>query len=168
MADTGLPIKFYKIKEDKNHVVKTLENEISATCYLKDDTSILTPTIVYGGALGNILGSGEGSHPINYCHIPRFDRYYFVTDVRITASHLAEIDLKCDVLMSHLRPSIGNTPLLASRWQNARAAQQFVPEERLNLRTKTSVSFKQASYQIIVPTEYFILCTAGSGELPQT
>lgn len=163
MPDTGLPIKFYKIKEDKNHVVKTLENEISATCYLKDDTSILTPTITYGGSLGNILGSGDDSHPINYCHIPRFDRYYFVTDVRITASHLAEIDLKVDVLMSHLRPNISNTPLRVARWEGGSAAQKFVPAEELNLRTKTALDIKQFGDDIVEPSNKFILCTAGTG-----
>lgn len=163
MANTGLPIKFYKIKEDKNHVVKSLENEIAATCYLLDDSSILTPTIVYGGSLGNILGSGDDSHPINYCHIPRFDRYYFVTDVRITASHLAEIDLKVDVLMSHLRPSISNTPLRVARWQGGADAQKFVPAEELNLRTKTSLDIKQFGTDIIEPSQFFIMCTAGTG-----
>lgn len=167
MANEGLPITFYKIKEDKNHVVKTLQNAVETTCGLLDDTSILTPTIIYGGSLGEILGSGSGSHPINYCHIPRFDRYYFVTDIRITATHLAEIDLKVDVLMSHLRKSISNTPLRLARWQGGAAAQKFVPAEELNLRTKTSLDIKQFGEEVIKPTSFFIMCTAGTGEVTE-
>lgn len=153
--------------DDKNVVDKQLDNELEVQVTLLDDTSILTPTIIYGGSLGAILGTaGESQeHPLNYCYISRFDRYYYITDIRITASHLCEIDLKVDVLKSHLKKSISTTPLMATRWEGGRAAQEYVPEESLNLRTKNQLIVKSFGDEIIKPSFYFILNTAGVGKV---
>lgn len=164
-----LKVHFYKSKEDRNHVTKTLTDDVELTCKLKDTTSILTPTITVGGLsnMSDILGDESAQKPpLNYAKIPRFDRYYYITDIRILSADMLEIDLKVDVLMSHLKKSISNTPLLASRWQGGQDAQKFVPEERLNLRTKTQLTIREFSDDIIEPSSFFILCTAGTGERP--
>lgn len=152
-------------------MVKTLTEELSLNCRLKDTTSIETPTIVVGGIenITHILGDEDSQiPPLNYARIPRFDRYYFITDIRIMNAELIEIDLKVDVLMSHLRKSIGSTPLMASRWEGGASAQKFVPAEELNLRTKTSLDIKQFGESVIVPSSFFIMCTAGTGEVNPT
>lgn len=150
-------------------MVKTLTDEISLNCRLKDTTSIETPTIEIGGIenITSILGD-ESSQipPLNYAKIPRFDRYYFITDIRIMNAELIEIDLKVDVLMSHLRKSISKTPLMASRWQGGIEGQRFVPDENINLRTRTSLLIREVGDDIIEPSSYFILCTAGTGYVP--
>ena len=149
-------------------MVKTLTNELSLNCRLKDTTSIETPTIIVGGIenITHILGDEDSKiPPLNYAKIPRFDRYYFITDIRIMNAEVIEIDLKVDVLMSHLRKSISNTPLLATRWEGGREAQQFVPEESLNLRTKNQLIIKSFGDEIIKPSFYFILNTAGVGKV---
>lgn len=71
---------------------------------LKDNTSIVTPTIKLRASDVNVLKG-------NYCYIPKFKRFYYVTDIRNLGGwefdeeqqldlYLWELDLKCDVLMS--------------------------------------------------------------------
>lgn len=150
-------------------MVKTLTDELSLNCRLKDTTSIETPTIEVGGIenITHVLGDEDSQiPPLNYARIPRFDRYYFITDIRIMNAELIEIDLKVDVLMSHLRKSISNTPLFASRWEKGSEGQKYVPDENINLRTRTSLRIEEIGDDIISPSAFFILCTAGTGELP--
>lgn len=164
-----LIVHFFKSKEDKNHVSKTLTDDVELHCKLKDTTSILTPTIVVGGDVNmtKILGDeSTQTPPLNYARIPRFDRYYFIQDIRITSADVLEIDLKVDVLMSHLKKSISNTPLFATRWQKGSEGQKYVPDENINLRTRTSLRIEEIGDDIIEPSPFFIMCTAGTGELP--
>ena len=168
MADGRMNVHFYKNKDDKKKVNKLLENPLDYNCTLKDDTSIINPVIIIGGSPSQIIGdSAMQEHPINYCYIPRFDRYYYVTDITILNAYRVEISCHCDVLMSHLKKTISTTPLLASRWEKGQKAQEFVPEERLNLRTKTQLTVHSFGSDIIEMQEKFILCTAGTGERPQ-
>ena len=70
-------------------------------CLIKDDCSIVNPTILIDRvAFDTFLADNPARKRPIYCKIPDFERYYFVTDFRYKKS-VIEIDLECDVLATY-------------------------------------------------------------------
>ena len=63
------------------------------TCTVKEDTSVITPTII-------LDADNTKAIKANYCYIPAYKRFYFIKDKRCLRGNLWEFDLACDVLMS--------------------------------------------------------------------
>lgn len=82
---------FYKVYNDENVVNKSLNNELTATIYFKDDNNILYPNIK---VRENLLG-------YNYCFIPALNRYYFIRSIDILGKSLFLMQLEIDVLMTY-------------------------------------------------------------------
>ena len=72
---------------------------LSASCLLKDATSIITPVIE--------LKASDTPIGYNYAQISAFNRYYFVDDITWNAG-VWEVSLHCDVLASY-KSTIGST-----------------------------------------------------------
>ena len=89
-----IDFKLYNTSSENNKIDKTLNNEYVTTIVIKDDTNILTPTVQLNIAYDNIINK-------NYCYIPLFNRYYFITSLINVSNSIFELHLKCDVLMSH-------------------------------------------------------------------
>lgn len=63
---------------------KNITTIASLSGTLKNETSIMNPTILMEGNVSSIAGC-------NYMYIPEFGRYYFITDVRSIRNKLYEI-----------------------------------------------------------------------------
>ena len=87
-------IKLYKNTAEKKRVDKTnyltLVHTVSGA--LREETSIVNPVIRF-----ELVDVPE----FNYVEIPKFNRFYFVNDVRSIVNNLWEIDMTVDVLMSY-------------------------------------------------------------------
>lgn len=98
--------KFYYLNKRKNSTKKPAENSELATydIKLKTDCSSLNPTIE--------VRLAAGIHPYgwNYAFLSDFAKYYFIRDYRWNTNGYWEIDLKLDVLASHV------TAIRASRY----------------------------------------------------
>lgn len=77
---------------DKNHLTKNVNYTQSLTGSLKNESDVVTPTILVEGL--NNIGA------INYMKIDEFGRVYFVEDIKIVRDNLFEIQARCDVLSS--------------------------------------------------------------------
>lgn len=84
-------ITLYNTKSPNNTVNKTLTNAYNITVQLKTPTNVLKPTIILGGV--NITG-------YNYCYIPDFGRYYYISDMATEYANINERTLEVDSLMS--------------------------------------------------------------------
>ena len=86
-----MEIKLYKTKSERIRIKKVLENELNLNGSLRDQSSIITPVFVLE------------TNPIgyNYCYIPAFGRYYYITNIVAIRKHLFQLQLKCDVLMTY-------------------------------------------------------------------
>lgn len=89
-----MQIILYRYNTYKNKVDKTLFLKLVETLEgtLKEDVSIITPTIRY---------EYDSFIEFNYVYIPDFKRYYFVDDVRVLSNKIYEADLSVDVLMTY-------------------------------------------------------------------
>lgn len=100
-------IDLYTINEPANTVSKKLKNErIITGCKLLDSTSLMTPSLIC--RFQNI----DDAKQYNYVKIPRFDRYYFITDITFLNSGLCELSLKVDVLMSAKSDILKSTQII--------------------------------------------------------
>lgn len=101
-------ITLYRNSSESNKVNKTITQILSVDGSLKDETSILNPTFI----VNNV-----GVINANYCYIPQFNRYYFITDITSYRNNLWQISCKVDVLMTYKSQILENTATL-SRQEN--------------------------------------------------
>lgn len=92
--DGSLDMILYHNNAEQNRLDKTnfLENVSTLNGYLRDKTSITNPSI--------IIEMSEFP-TFNYVYLPKFNRYYYVTNILSIATNLWQIDMHVDVLMSY-------------------------------------------------------------------
>lgn len=86
-------IVVYKITDDYRKLQKTFTSS-----YINYDCELLHPCSIYEPTF--ILNSRENLFAVNYCYVPRFERYYFVTNITTDNGGRIIFNAKCDVLMS--------------------------------------------------------------------
>lgn len=106
----SITVKFWSFTKKVNSTKQpTGTAGLSASCYLKDATSIITPVIE--------LKASDSPIGYNYAQISAFNRYYFVDDITWNAG-VWEVSLHCDVLASY-KSTIGSTSGYVLRAANA-------------------------------------------------
>lgn len=97
-------ISLFKTNSENNRVVKTLTDEKQLSGELRNQTSVLNPSIR--------IESADNISTYNYAYIQEFGRYYYISDITSVRTNCWIISLRCDVLMSYsaqikaLRPII--------------------------------------------------------------
>ena len=91
--DNPYRLILYKNSAELNRVDKSQYIEKVGEIYgvFRDSTSMTDITV---------LIEYSGDIDFNYVSIPKFNRYYYVNDIRLVRHNLYEIDLSVDVLMS--------------------------------------------------------------------
>lgn len=78
--------------------------ETFSGCVLKDETSILKPTIR--------LLTNSDIHTYNYMYIPAFERYYFIDDIVSVNNNKWEISGHVDVLETYKNSILANNAVI--------------------------------------------------------
>lgn len=86
-----MQVQFSYNKSDERQIFKELINGVSLEGKLRDDSSIITPTIMF---------ESDAVMRYNFCYIPDWQRYYFIRDIKSFRSNLYIVSMECDVLMS--------------------------------------------------------------------
>lgn len=104
-----MKIIFYRCTCDRKKIDKTggftLELPV-ISCRIKEPSSIYNPTVIIDAA-----SIGDYYADINYAHIPKLGRYYFINDIIMENDGLLSISMSIDVLHTY-RSSI----LDSSQW----------------------------------------------------
>lgn len=87
-----MDIIFYKSTNEVNSFPKSLTNGVTISGSLRSECDILNPVIEFTGIGVDI--------PYNYCYIPTFKRYYFITEARSIRNNILELSMHVDVLQS--------------------------------------------------------------------
>lgn len=145
-----MDIIFYINTSDNNVLNKTLSVQKTLTGSLKNECTIINPTII-------IEDSGDVIN-YNYLFIPEFGRYYFIDDVRIIKRNVFEISASVDVLQS-FRPYILNLPVILEDSETTGADKYLQSDVWVSkVKTKTDIiNFPNGLNE----TGEFILITAG-------
>ena len=85
-----MELKIYNNNSNTNVLNKNITLVDTLEFNLKKDNSILQPVLI----LKN-YSSG------NYCYIKKFNRYYYITDIRVLNGGLYQLHLDVDVLMTY-------------------------------------------------------------------
>lgn len=141
-------IILYNNSSEKNKINKTLTTVDTLEGSIKEPSSIINPEITI-----------QRSDPtgFNYCYIPEFGRYYFVTNVTVIHSDIMKISLTVDVLESFKNEILAQLIVMDKNQLNY--DNYLMDENRIiNVKTKTDIlNFPSG----LLESGEFILITAG-------
>ena len=89
-----MTVNLYYSADAKNKLDRSLTSLATKTGTLKDETSILKPTILFEGTISDIARATE-------MFIPKFGRYYFITDIASLRANLYAVSGEVDVLKTY-------------------------------------------------------------------
>ena len=85
-------VNTYTCSDDNNILVKNLTKVSTLdNVKLKDATELIKPELVL---------MSDDYPTFNYVYLPKFNRYYYVTNITVYPNKIYRIALDCDVLMS--------------------------------------------------------------------
>ena len=143
-------ISLFKTTSENNRVVKVLTDEKQLSGELRNQTSVLNPTIRIESA-DNISG-------YNYCYISEFGRYYYITDIVSVRTNCWVVSLRCDVLMSY-KDEIQSMNVILNNTQETGLSNYLASPNWVNLvKTKTDIKVFPSG---LSEQGEFILITAG-------
>ena len=122
-------IDLYINTSEKERLDKSLGNRMQLDGTLKQETSIINPTVLI-----------ETTNPTiyNYMHIPLFHRYYYITDITCIRTGLWRISGTVDVLMSY-SDEIKNIPVIISDSTSTDETYMQGEQWRTTVKTKTDI-----------------------------
>ena len=145
-----MQIKFYKNSSEKNKIGKSLSSGLTLNGNLRDECSITSPSI---------LVEATSLVDYNYCYIPEFKRYYFISDITSVRNNLWRVSLKCDVLES-FKSDILNSSCIVKKQQNQSYSNNIDDGSYIN---RVDNFIEIANYQNGFNADgEFILLTAGA------
>lgn len=143
-------ITFYKNSSEKNKIGKSLSSGLTLSGNLRDECSITSPSI---------LVEATSLVDYNYCYIPEFKRYYFISDITSVRNNLWRVSLKCDVLES-FKSDILNSSCIVKKQQNQSYSNNIDDGSYIN---RVDNFIEIANYQDGFNADgEFILLTAGA------
>ena len=98
-----MELKIYHNNSNTNVLSKNITLVDTLDFSLKKDNSILQPVLI----LKNYVDG-------NYCYIKEFNRYYYITDIKLLTGGLYQLHLEVDVLMTY-KDVIMNNPITTSK-----------------------------------------------------
>lgn len=148
-----MDIFLYKTVSAPNVVDKKLSEVAHYTgVRLLDDTSVLTPTIeVRESSIIDNLWS------INYFYIPKFKRYYYVTDLTATAG-MFQISGRVDVLRTY-KSELNASSQIITRQQNLQ--DKYLHDSMIPISDKQEVVEIEFGETFDDTNSLFILVTTG-------
>lgn len=155
-----LNVTLYTNSSDKRYLNKQLTSYGSYSgLTIKDNMDILTPTFILanvGSAANEILAF------VNYCYIPNFQRYYYITDKKILTGTRVQFTGLVDPLYTY-RSGILNCTGTAVR--NESQAFSYIVDEQVPVESYLTVKYLAIADLFDNKTNgtNFILNVAGGG-----
>lgn len=143
-------ISLFKTASENNQVVKTLTDEKQLSGELRNQTSVLSPSIR--------IESADNISTYNYAYISEFGRYYYITDIVSVRTNCWTVSLRCDVLMSY-KDEIQRLNVILNNTQETGISNYLASPNWVNLvKTKTDIKVFPSG---LSEQGEFILITAG-------
>lgn len=143
-------ISLFKTNSENNRVVKTLTDEKQLSGELRNQTSVLNPSIR--------IESADNISTYNYAYISEFGRYYYITDIVSVRTNCWVVSLRCDVLMSY-KDEIQGLNVILDNTQETGLSNYLASPNWVNLvKTKTDIRVFPSG---LSEQGEFILITAG-------
>lgn len=143
-------VSLFKTTSENNRVVKVLTDEKQLSGELRNQTSVLNPSIR--------IESADNISTYNYAYISEFGRYYYITDIVSVRTNCWVVSLRCDVLMSY-KDEIQGLNVILDNTQETGLSNYLSSSNWVSLvKTKTDI---KAFPSGLSEQGEFILITAG-------
>ena len=152
-------IDLYVCTSKKDTVKKVLtEENIVTGCKLMDSTSILNPTVIFrAGAIVDFL-------KYNYCKIPQFGRYYYITNKTFN-NNTVTLNMEVDPIYSWY-DTYKNTSQLISRSESIR--NRYIQDGSEPIHSDNFYTYVNFGIDVFdKKCDRLILTTAGKGSLAE-
>ena len=153
IADDSLQLMLYQTGSSNIRIDKSVTHlHTYSTLTLKEPTSVQSPTIRLSAGDTNVTKG-------NYAYIPKFDRFYYITDVRSLPGGLWELDLKCDVLMSFRSEIIDNKVVFNHseyKWN------LYLNDGSLQVDSRPKIKLKRFPNALDVSGSYVLIMAGGA------
>lgn len=154
----GFTVHFKTNLSTPNTLFKNLNPGRDAVGELREGCSITGPVILFQGNLSDFL-------QFNYAYIPKFHRYYYVTEIVSERSNLIRISFSVDVLMSFAKPSAinpkGIRDLKGILKRSESDYNPYLSDPSLVEQANPEITVRTFSNQTIFDTETLILVAGG-------
>lgn len=145
-----MEIVLYVTGSEKHAINKNLQNGIEFTGSLRNESSVVNPVI---------LIEMENPSQYNYCFIPDFNRYYFITDIVSIRTGLWRISCSVDVLMS-FKTQILNLDVIISD-DTAPDKETYVNGEQWKTTVKNKTDIINFPSGLLDAGEYILITSGG-------
>ena len=152
-------IDLYVCTSKKDTVKKVLTNENIVTgCKLMDSTSILNPVVIFrAGAIDDFL-------KFNYCKIPQFGRYYYITNKTFN-NNTVTLNMEVDPIYSWY-DTYKSTSQLISRSESIR--NRYIQDGSEPIHSDNFYTYVNFGIDVFdKKCDRLILTTAGKGSLAE-
>lgn len=158
-SGNDLKLALYQTNTSNTRIDKSVGHLHTYTdIVLKDNTSIVNPTIKLRASDVNVLKG-------NYCYIPKFKRFYYITDIRNLGGwyfdeqqqldmYLWELDLKCDVLMSFRKQIIKHSVIFKKSESNWNL---YLNDSNIQIDNRTRTIIKKFPNSLTNDATYVLL-----------
>ena len=116
-----MEVQFSYNTSDERQIFKTLKEGITLEGNLRDDSSIVNPVIMF---------KSDEVMKFNFCYIPKWQRYYFVRDIKSYRNDLYIVTMECDVLMS-FKNDIANFQVIVDKQTLASNGDEYIDDGSL-------------------------------------
>ena len=150
-----MEVILYKNSSENNVIGKSLAQIKSVECNLKNDVSIINPTLVLNYT-ANILNS-------NYCFIPKFNRYYFIDEIVPITADRCIVKCRVDVLES-FKNSILNLDCIVDKQENEIASNKYINDGSFVTTSKQFNRMIEFPNGFNEKGSYILICAGGNKE----
>ena len=150
-----MEVILYKNSSENNVIGKSLAQIKSVDCTLKNDISIINPTLVLNYT-ANILNS-------NYCFIPKFNRYYFIDEIVPITGDRCIVKCRVDVLES-FRNNILNLDCIVDKQEKEIASNKYINDGSFVTTSKQFNRMIEFPNGFNETGSYILICAGGSKE----
>ena len=145
-----MEIVLYINGSERQAVRKNLQSAYELTGALRGESSVINPSFLI-----------ETSNPsqYNYCYIPSFNRYYFITDIISVRNNIWRINCDVDVLMS-FKTEILNLDVIVSD-DSLPDAECYYSGEQWQTLVKTKTDVINFPSGLLNDGEYILITSGG-------
>ena len=153
-------LKLFKTKSPPNVVRKSLSEVLAFDeVILKEDTSLLNPTVIINGVSNSSTYTIEDIGKCNYFSIPKVGRYYFITDIVMLHGGRVAISGKVDSLMSFKTDILASTQLIV---RQEKKTNNYLIDTEIPLSSKKQIIEHEFGDAIRDSGYYIIAINGGS------
>ena len=151
-----MEIKVYKNLSENNVIGKTLTHIKSVEANLKNDVSVINPTLVLTYT-ANILDS-------NYCFIPKFNRYYFIDEIVPITGDRCIVKCRVDVLES-FKEDIKSLTVILDKTQSIYKSNKYLDDGSFVVENKDFNTIYNFPNGFNDEGTFILICAGGGGSL---